>query len=271
MSNEPIDPMSSARAFYAVQLRRIRTAAKMTQAEVGCRPDVMVSGKLIGAVENCYRPPTLRLSKGLDKAFGLEQFFEALYAGIKRESGIPSDFWEYTEHEVLASSIKVYENFLVTGLLQTEEYAREIVRAGLRADRLDELVAARMDRQEILRRDEPPWLVVLLDISVIRRIVGGPEVMQPQLERVLEAIHEPNITVRIVPDGVPVYPTAPFTVLGFHSEPDVGYVVGENGLGRVIEPGSQVSELGVLFDQIGSVALPVAESEKLIRRALEDI
>jgi hypothetical protein len=271
MSNEPIDPTSSARAFYAVQLRRMRTAAKMTQADAGGHPDVMVSGKLIGAVENCYRPPTLRLSKGLDKAFGLVQFYEGIYASIKRESGIPSDFWEYTEQETLASSIKIYENFLITGLLQTEEYAREIVRAGLRADKLNEIVAARMDRQEILRRDDPPWLVVLLDTSVIRRTVRSPEIMRPQLERLLEVVHEPNITVRIVPDGVPVYPTAPFTVLGFHNEPDVGYVVGENGLGRVIEPGSQVSELGVLFDRIGSVALPIADSEKLIRTALEDM
>jgi hypothetical protein len=227
MSNEPIDPTSSARAFYAVQLRRMRTAAKMTQADAGGHPDMMVSGKLIGAVENCYRPPTLRLPKGLDKAFGLVQFYEGTYASIKRESGIPSDFWEYTEQETLASSIKIYENFLITGLLQTEEYAREIVRAGLRADKLN--------------------------------------------ERLLDVVHEPNITVRIVPDGVPVYPTAPFTVLGFHNEPDVGYVVGENGLGRVIQPGSQVSELGVLFDRIGSVALPIADSEKLIRTALEDV
>jgi hypothetical protein len=105
----------------------------MTQADAGGHPDVMVSGKLIGAVENCYRPPTLRLSKGLDKAFGLVQFYEGIYASIKRESGIPSDFWEYTEQETLASFIKIYENFLITGLLQTKEYAREIVRAGLRA------------------------------------------------------------------------------------------------------------------------------------------
>lgn len=271
MSSDPIDPKSSARAFYAVQLRRVRTEAGMTQPDVGGHPAVMVSGKLIGAVENLYRAPTRRLSTGLDQAFGLEEFFQGMYAAIKRESGVPADFWEYAEYEGLASSIKVYENFLVTGLLQTEEYAREVLRTRQREDRLGELVAARMERQEILRRDDPPWVVVLLDESVIRRVVGGPEVMRAQLERLLAAMREPNITIRIVPFGAPVYPATPFAVLGFPTRPDVGYVAGTNGLGQVIEPGDQVGGLGVEFDRVGSVALPVADSEKLIRTVLEDI
>ncbi len=118
MSTEPIDPKSSARAFYAAQLKRLRTEAKLTQPELGSHPAVMVSGKLTGHVENCYRPPTRRLSQGLDRAFGLTDFFEGLYAAIKRESGPTSSFWDYEEYEGLASSIKCYENFVVTGLLQ---------------------------------------------------------------------------------------------------------------------------------------------------------
>jgi hypothetical protein len=223
------------------------------------------------AVENLRRSATRRLSTGLDKAFTLEEFFAGLYAAIKRESGIPSDFLEYTEYEELASSVKVYENFLVTGLLQNESYAREVLRAGQRADRLDELVAARMARQEILRRDDPPWLVVLLDESVIHRTVGDRDIMRAQLERLLEAMQEPNITVRVVPAGAPIYPTAAFSVLGFDNEPDLGYVVSEGGLGQLIEPGSHVSRLGVTFDRIGSFALLVPDSEKLIRTALESM
>lgn len=270
MSNEPIDPTSSARAFYAVQLRRVRTEAKMTQSDAGGQPAVMVSGKLIGAVENCYRPPTLRLSQGLDRAFGHVQFFEGMYAGIKRESGIPSAFWEYAEYEGLASSIKIYENFLIQGLVQTEQYAREVLRAGQRENKLEELVTARMDRQEILRRDDPPWLVVLLDESTIRRVVGDRHVMRQQLEHLLTAMREPNITIRIVPAGAPIYPSGAFNLLGFHGKPDVGYVESAGGFGQIIEQGDQVSGLAVLFDQIGAVALTVADSEKLINAALED-
>jgi hypothetical protein len=193
MSSEPIDPLSSARAFYAVQLRRLRTEAKMTQSDAGGHPAVMVSGKLIGAVENCYRPPTLRLYQGLDKAFGLVQFFEGMYANIKRESGPTDEFWEYAEYEGLAISIKTYQNFLVPGLLQTEHYARGVLRTGQKEHNLDQLVALRLDRQDVLQRDDPPWLLALLDESVIRRIVSGADVMRGQLEHLLSAMDEPNI------------------------------------------------------------------------------
>src|SRR5512140_1048893 len=141
MSTAPIDPLSAARAFYAVQLRRLRTDAKLTQPELGQHPAVMVSGKLIGAVENLYRPPTLRLSRGLDVALGQDAFFEGIHAAIKRESGLPTGFFEYLELEALATMIETYENYVIDGLLQTEAYARAVMRAGQRDERLEELVA----------------------------------------------------------------------------------------------------------------------------------
>ncbi|MEV5711056.1 DUF5753 domain-containing protein [Actinoallomurus sp. NPDC052274] len=271
MSSEPIDPKSSARAFYAVQLKRLRTERKLTQAELGGHPAVMVSDKLIGHVENCYRPPTHRLSKGLDKAFELSEFFESLYVAIKRESGIPSQFWDYAEQEAIACGIKSYQHFLIQGLVQTEEYAREVLRAGQRPDRLDELVAARLRRQEILRGDDPPWFTVLLDEAVIRRLVGDRGIMRRQLEHLLITMEEPNITLRIVPAGAPVYLSGAFNLLSFHEAPSIAYVEGVGGHGQIIEPGRQVSDLEVLFDQAGAQALPVGDSAKLILAVLEDL
>ncbi|MEV0404479.1 helix-turn-helix transcriptional regulator [Actinoallomurus sp. NPDC050550] len=271
MSNEPIDPKSSARAFYAVQLKRLRSERKLTQAELGGHPAVMVSDKLIGHVENCYRPPTLRLSEGLDKAFDMREFFEGMYAAIKRESGIPSQFWDYAEQESLACGIKSYQHFLVQGLVQTEEYAREVLRVGQRPDRLDELVAARLNRQEILRSEDPPWLTILLDESVIRRVVGNRGIMQRQLEHLLAMMQGPNVVIRIVPSGAPVYLSGAFNLLSFHDAPSIAYVEGVGGHGQIIEPGRQVSDLEVLFDQAGAQALPVGDSAKLIRAVLEDL
>jgi Domain of unknown function (DUF5753) len=271
MSSEPIDPKSSARAFYAVQLKRLRTERRLTQAELGGHPAVMVSDKLIGHVENCYRPPTRRLSKGLDKAFDICEFFEGLYAAIKRESGPAPSFWEYEEYEGMASSIKTYQNFLIPGVLQTEDYIRAVVAAGQRADAVDQLVATRMARQEILRRDDPPWLVALLDESVVHRTVGARDLMRRQLEYLLTTMHEPNISLRIVPAGAPIYPSGSFNLLNFHEEPALAYVESVGGHGQLIEPGRQVGAIEVLFDQISAVALPVADSEKLIRAVLEDM
>ncbi|RAY12194.1 hypothetical protein DPM19_26080 [Actinomadura craniellae] len=271
MSTPPIDPKSSARAFYAVQLRRVRTTAKMTQPQVGGLPEVMVSGKLIGHVENCYRLPSLRLSKGLDRAFGYEEFFESMYTAVMRESGLPAGFWEYIELEALANMIRMYDNFLVNGLLQTPDYAREVLRAGQKDDKLEELIKTRLARQEILRREDPPWLVALLDESVVRRTVGDRAVMKEQLEHLLRLAQEPNITIHIVPDGAPVYPEGAFHILGFRNEPDVGYVESAGGWGRVIERSEEVSEFGVLYEMIRSVALPAAGSERFIRTVLEGL
>lgn len=271
MSTEPIDPKTSARAFYAAQLRRLRTEAKLTQPDLGGHPAVMVSGKLIGHVENCYRPPTRRLSQGLDRAFGLTDFFEGMYAAIKRESGPTSDFWEYAEYERIACSIKVYQNFLVNGLLQTEEYARELLSAGQRPEQANELVTTRMERQEILRRDDPPWVVVLLDESVIHRVVGDDGILKGQLQRLLEVMREPNVTLRVVPAGARIYPLSAFNVLAFHDALTVGYVDGVGKRGQLIEDRRQVRDTEVLFDRIGALALPTPDSEKLIRDALEDL
>lgn len=271
MSTAPIDPKASARAFYAVQLRRLRTEAKLTQPELGQHPAVMVSGKLIGAVENLYRPPSLRLSRGLDQALCQDAFFEGIHAAIRRESALPTGFFEYLEYEAQATMIKTYEDFVIDGLLQTEDYARAVLGAGQRADKLEELVAARMDRQAIMRREDPPWLITLLDAAAVRRLVGGPEVMRGQLEHLLDMARQPTVTVQVIPDGAQVFPEGAFRILGFRDEPDVGYVEQVAGRGEVIQPGAQVGDLEVMFGLIRSVCLPATDSEQLIQKVLEEL
>ncbi|MFF5261184.1 Scr1 family TA system antitoxin-like transcriptional regulator [Actinomadura viridis] len=219
-----LDPKKSLQAVYARALARERTRAKLTQDQLGGHPAVMVSGKLIGHVENCRRPPTIRLSTGLDKALDLEEFFESLYIHWADEEGPPSAIWEYFDLEYRANSIKVYAPSAITGLLQSEDYARAVFKGAHRAERVEELVTARVSRQEILRREPPPWLLVLIEEDVLRRVVGGREVMRHQLESLLTVIQEPNVTILVVPSGAPVYPGGAFTLLGFPDSQDIGFV-----------------------------------------------
>lgn len=269
--SDTIDPKRSTQELYATALVRERTRAGLTQADLGGRPGVFVSPQQIGHLEKCRRPPTLRLSKGFDGVFGLDEFFEALYAAYVRENGAPSDFWEYAELEPQASSIRLYANFLVDGLLQTEETAREILRAGQRPEILEELLATRMERQEILHRDDPPVILARLDEFAVRRTVGSPEVRRRQLEHLLELMQQPNIDIVIVPDGAPIYPATSFTILSFPDAPDIAYVDSVRGHGSIIGPGSQVAELAVKFERIGSNSLTVVDSEKMICALLEEI
>jgi DNA-binding XRE family transcriptional regulator len=267
-----IDPTQSAQANYAVQLKRHREAAALTQPQLACKPAIMVSPKTISAVETMHRAPTLRLSTGLDTALRTTDLFQSLYASYVRESGLPPDFLEYTELEAAASQIKIYSQLVLTGLLQTEACARQVLGVGQRSDRLEESLTARLTRQEVLRRDPPPELTLLLDEAVIRKLLGADiDVVKGQLEYLLSCAQEPNIAVHVVPFTAMTYPEAAFTVLSFDNEPDVAYQEAAGGRGRTIEPGPQVTALAVLFDRVRSVALPAPDSERMLRSILEDL
>ncbi|TDC55463.1 hypothetical protein E1281_12460 [Actinomadura sp. KC345] len=136
---------------------------------------------------------------------------------------------------------------------------------------IDLAVDARMNRQEVLRRKEPPWVVIVMLESVIRTEVGSKEITKAQLARVLELSQEPNINILVVPDGSQVFPAAGFTLFTLADEPEIGFVESAGGTGRVIELGSQVEELRRLWDLIGSSALTDSASRDLIREVMEGL
>ncbi|GAA0955581.1 Scr1 family TA system antitoxin-like transcriptional regulator [Actinocorallia libanotica] len=74
--------------------------------------------------------------------------------------------------------IKIYSQFLVAGLFQTEDHARHVLRSGKRANKVDALVANRMVRQEVFDREDPPGVSVLLEENAIRKAAGGRETMK---------------------------------------------------------------------------------------------
>jgi hypothetical protein len=123
-----------------------------------------------------------------------EQFADALSDDYKQFIGL--------EHE--ASAIDVWHVDVVTGLLQTEAYARHIISTYSKVEPIppamvERLVRVRMQRQQILHRDPALKLDVVLDESVLQRRVGNNKVMYDQLQRLAEAADQPNITVQILP------------------------------------------------------------------------
>ncbi|MFI0986529.1 helix-turn-helix domain-containing protein [Streptomyces exfoliatus] len=119
---------------------------------------------------------------------------------------LPGWFSMYVSLEGAASLIREYEPQFVPGLLQTEGYARAILRSGAvgggsdaeKAEETERHVALRMERQSLLTREGAPKLWVIMDETVFRRPVGdGPEVMRDQLDRLLEAAELPNVTLQI--------------------------------------------------------------------------
>lgn len=262
-----IDPMASNHDFYVWHMRRLREGLGLSQGTLG--DTVGYTGKFIGHVETKRRRPNKKLSVAMDGLFDVPRFFEALLPRIAEEAGLPPGFWEYVEEESRASQIKMYNQNYIPGLLQTEAYAREVLRAGKRKDKLEELVATRMERQEILWLDDPPNVVVLLEEGVLRKVVGSSEVTREEYAHLLKLVEEPNISIYIVPLDAPVFPESSFTVLSFDDEPDIGYEESVGGRGRLLEAGPHVTELGVGFELIRKVALTAADSEALFRSLME--
>jgi hypothetical protein len=135
-------------------------------------------------------------------------------------------FLTFLNYEGAASLIRSFQPSLVPGLLQTEEYARAIIRALSRPtsnDVIERRVHARMERQELLlERADPPELFFVLDESVVRRHVGGKGVMRRQLEALGKWASQPHVTIQIIPLSVGEYPGMldPFVILEFPDPAD---------------------------------------------------
>lgn len=142
---------------------------------------------------------------------------------------LPSWFETYVGLEESATGIRNYEVQFVPGLLQSEGYARAVVRLGFpsaSAGELDRRVRLRMARQRLLRDSPAPHLWAVLDEAVLRRPLGGPQVMCEQIDHILESLELPNVTVQIVPFSVGGHAAAggPFSILRF-AQPDLPDVV----------------------------------------------
>ncbi|MFI0483928.1 Scr1 family TA system antitoxin-like transcriptional regulator [Actinomadura sp. 9N215] len=265
VNRKQLDPTESVATLFGAKLRKLRDKAGLSQAQLG--DAIGYSNDTISKIETAAQAPSPELAQRLDAHFDTDQF-EELQPFAARE-GIPSFFRPYAKLESTANAVRVYEPVVITGLLQTEDYARAVLRAGQSPDKLDQAVATRMSRQEILRRTDPPWLVFLLEEEVIRKIVGDREITKAQLARVLELMREPHINVLVVPSNAAVYPSAGFTLFGRSDEPEIGFAEGVVGSGRVIELSSQIERLRRLWDLIASAAMTDVASEALIREVME--
>ncbi|WP_171109065.1 MULTISPECIES: helix-turn-helix transcriptional regulator [Streptomyces] len=134
---------------------------------------------------------------------------------------LPGWFSMHVSLEGAASLIRSYEPHFVPGLLQTEDYARGVLKSGAvgqtRPEDIERYVALRMQRQELLTRQDAPRVWAVMDETVLRRPVGGPEVMRAQIERLLDATKLPHVTLQVVPFATGPHPGTygPFVLFRF--------------------------------------------------------
>lgn len=197
---------------------------------------------------------------------------------------LPEWFDLYVGLEAAAARLSWYEQELVPGLFQTDDYARALIRADHSDEddvEIDRRMRLRLGRQAILRRPvDPPVLQVVLDEPVLRRPVGGPAVMAAQLDQLAAASELPNVDLRVVPFSAGIHPgilAGSFTILRFplngsgeESEPPTVYA--ELFTGAVyLEKPSEIERYNGAFSGIREQALDEASSRDLIRQAGEEL
>jgi len=269
--NRELNPSASARALFGAEQRRCRVAQGMSLDRLS---DIINYSKShLHGVEVAERLPFPPLPEKLDAALGTGQLFSGLWEIIKRER-ISKRFDHCLELEAKATRVQEYGASLVPGLLQTKAYMEALFRAvdpDVSHDKLTELVAARLSRQEILRGDNPPDFWAVIDEAVLRRAVGGHAVMSEQLAALLPYVNTGRTTVQVVPFAHDDYPILSGTLI-LLTLPDNSTAVYEEGSGHgeVFEDKQTVMVRLWQYDRMKACALSPGASASLIKAALED-
>ena len=176
----------------------------------------------------------------------------------------------YIGFESAAELIRSYDAQSIPGLLQIEEYARSVIEAAspdAPAQEIENRVKVRLARAGLLHQDDPVTLCGVVDESVLRRQVGGPDVMKRQLEHVVAAAEQAHVTVHVLPLSVGAHAgmTGSFTLLSFPDEadPDTVYVTMATG-GVFQEKADELVLYERIFDRLRDAALPPEDSIALV-------
>ncbi|MGW7102030.1 helix-turn-helix domain-containing protein [Streptomyces sp. NPDC054838] len=267
VSSRELDPGASPLDYYGAELRRFREDAGLKQAQLGS--SVFCTGSLIGMIEKARRVPTRDFSERVDAALGTGGFFSRL-VGLVLRSQLPTWFQAYAEMEARAGYISTFQAQLVYGLLQTPAYARAVLGARSGGD-LDAKVAARLDRQRILDREDPPLMWVVMGEAVLHQEIGGREVMREQLAHLLERQRREWVQVQILPfeAGAHVGLDGSFTLLRFDDGHDMLYT--EDFVQGHMTANPQTLREGALrYDLLQAAALSVEDSAARIARVMEE-
>jgi hypothetical protein len=191
-------------------------------------------------------------------------------------SELPEAYTTYIGFEAEARTVRNYEALFIPGLLQTEDYARAVIRGSLpmaNEQEIDQRVRARMERQTVLAKDSPLQLWAVVDEAALRRLVGGAAVMRAQLERLIAASREPHVTVQIIPYVVGAYAgmAGSFVLIDFLETADPAVVYIESLAGDLfLEAEADVRRYTSVFDNLRAVALSPDDSAGLITTLATD-
>jgi transcriptional regulator with XRE-family HTH domain len=275
------------RMLLGAQLRRLREHAGISRDDAGYH--IRASGSKISRMELGRVSFKERDVTDLLEYYGVTDLAEreklvqltreanALPWYQKFQDVVPDWFHVFVGLEEAAQLIRVYEVQFVPGLLQTEEYARAIIMQGapgVDPDEVERRVALRMGRQKLLTRENPPRYWVIMDEAALRRPMGGRDVHFAQLERLIDLVGEPNITLQVMPFryGGHAADGGAFTIMRFPETdlPDVVYMEYLTGAHYIDKP-EEVERYAAVMERLSVAGTSPDRTREILTGMLKEI
>jgi transcriptional regulator with XRE-family HTH domain len=277
-----------AQRRLARALRKLRAEADLTIDQVAEKLDLSASTiSRLETAQTTVRRGDVRELLDIYEVTGTQREELLQLAGQSRQQPWWQEYKDLpnagaADFEAQAAVIRQYSALLVPGLLQTEAYAREVLRA-VRGDdgekNLERHLKLRMNRQALLTQQESPQYVVVLDEPVLRRVVGGRQVMHAQLKRLIEASALANLTLRLLPFSVGAHAgmDGEFTIFSYRKDPDVVYddpdvvYVDNIGGGAYIEDPKITNRYNRTFEHLLETSLDPVKSTEVLTDLEEEL
>lgn len=274
------------RRRLAREFVRLREAANMTIEQAATSAGISMSH--LSRVERAQVGVRLPVVKMLLATYGADVETSAYLTEVAKAASqrgwwhkyvgsIPEQYATYIGFEAEADQIWSYDASTMPGLLQTEAYARAMFQGGATRysdDEISRRVEVRVQRQEILTRDDPPKVWIVLDEAVIRRQVGGPATLYDQLSHIAEVAALPHVDIQVMPFAVGAHPGTPgsFIVLRFAEPTDPPVVYIETMAGDLYpESQADINSAILAFDRLRAMALSPDDSTALIRQVAKEL
>jgi transcriptional regulator with XRE-family HTH domain len=274
------------RRRLGMELRRLREASGLMIEDVAKHLECSMSrvsrietGKSVARIrdvrdmldlyevgDEAQREQLLTLAKDAQQRGWWTEYESVLSAGLDTYVGL----------EASAASLRTFQTHLVPGLLQTEEYARALIKVGRPTEspaNIDRMISLRQRRQAMLADDGTLDLWAVLDEAVLRRPIGGVTVMRAQLARLLEAGELPSVTIQVLPFTRGAHPGlgGAFTIIGFPDPTDLDVVYVDSPAGNIfLEKDRDVRRHTTWFDHLRAAALPPDESADFIAAVADE-
>lgn len=268
------------------ELRQMRTNAGQTRDEVAA--STKINSATLFRIEKGQARPQQRTLDTLLAHYGIDDEKQVKLARLAGKSDdqswhqpyldeLPAEYTDYVEFESDACALREYQSLYLPGLLQTEDYARELIKGLLRmatTEEVEQRVEARMQRQRLLTGENPLRVWAIVDEAAVRRLVGGAAVMRAQLQRLVTEAAAPHVTFQVVPFSAGSHPgmMGSFVHMTFADPEDSDIIYTESMAGDLfLESDADVGRYVGIFDHLRADALSAGETLDLVAKIAEEM